>query len=77
VSTAKETEEKIDAELGDLQATQANIEEARPFQDLTVLDIGEAHPRIIETVETVETMMKKGKWSVPGYKEKFGDHNLM
>ncbi|KAJ3925552.1 MAG: hypothetical protein NXY57DRAFT_1068508 [Lentinula lateritia] len=71
---AKETEEKIDVELGDLQATQADIEEARPFQDLTVLDIGEAHPRIIETVET---MMKKGKWSVPGYKEKFGDLNLM
>ncbi|KAH7869024.1 ATP synthase d subunit [Lentinula edodes] len=74
VSTAKETEEKIDVELRDLQATLANIEEARPFQDLTVLDIGEAHPRIIETVET---MMKKGKWSVPGYKEKFGDLNLM
>ncbi|KAJ4501670.1 hypothetical protein C8R41DRAFT_862232 [Lentinula lateritia] len=74
VSTAKETEEKIDVELGDLQATQADIEEARPFQDLTVLDIGEAHPRIIETVET---MMKKGKWSVPGYKEKFGDLNLI
>ncbi|KAH7871106.1 uncharacterized protein C8R40DRAFT_1174810 [Lentinula edodes] len=62
VSTAKETKEKIDVELRDLQATLANIEEARPFQDLTVLDIGKAHPRIIETVET---MMKKGKWSVP------------
>ncbi|KAJ3847123.1 ATP synthase d subunit [Lentinula lateritia] len=76
VSTAKETEEKIDVELRDLQATLANIEEARPFQDLTVLDIGEAHPRI---TETVETMMKKGKWSVPVecYKEKFGDLNLM
>ncbi|KAJ3991787.1 ATP synthase d subunit [Lentinula boryana] len=74
VTKAKETEEKIDVELKDLQATLKNIEEARPFQDLTVMDIGEAHPRIIETVET---MMKKGKWSVPGYKEKFGDLNLM
>jgi len=74
VAKAKETEEKIDVELKELQATLANIEEARPFQDLSVKDIGEAHPRILETVET---MMKKGKWSVPGYKEKFGDLNVM
>ncbi|KAE9404493.1 ATP synthase d subunit [Gymnopus androsaceus JB14] len=74
VSKAKETEQKIDLELKELQATLSNIQDARPFQDLTVMDIGEAHPRIIETVET---MMKKGKWSVPGYKEKFGDLNVM
>ena len=36
VAKAKETTEKIDAELKDLQATLANIEEARPFEDLTV-----------------------------------------
>ena len=92
-----------------------SIEEARPFEDLTVSsiccglpikhllttsrilaqaeDVGKAHPRI---VEAVETMMKKGKWTVPGtyrlpyssrlsrspfrhtgYKEKFGDLSLM
>lgn len=56
-------------------------------------EVGAAHPRI---VEAVETMLKKGKWSVPGayrcpaymrllshvalptgYKEKFGDLSLM
>lgn len=36
VSRAKETETKIDEELKELQATLANIEEARPFDDLTV-----------------------------------------
>ncbi|KAJ3804444.1 hypothetical protein F5876DRAFT_70624 [Lentinula aff. lateritia] len=44
VSTAKETEEKIDMELRDLQATLANNEEAHLFQNFTkgkqsVLDI--------------------------------------
>ncbi|KAG6901881.1 hypothetical protein C0995_007005 [Termitomyces sp. Mi166 len=74
VEKAKETEQKIDVELKELQATLANIEEARPFDQLTVEDVGKAHPRLIEVVET---MVKKGKWTVPGYKEKFGDLNLM
>ncbi|KAF8845617.1 ATP7, subunit D of the stator stalk of mitochondrial F1F0 ATP synthase [Paxillus ammoniavirescens] len=74
VEKARETAAKIDVELKELQATLANIEEARPFEDLTVEDVGNAHPRI---VEAVETMVKKGKWTVPGYKEKFGDLSLM
>ncbi|KIJ70422.1 hypothetical protein HYDPIDRAFT_105138 [Hydnomerulius pinastri MD-312] len=74
VAGAQETAQKIDVELKELQATLANIEEARPFEDLTVEDVGNAHPRI---VEAVETMVKKGKWTVPGYKEKFGDLSLM
>ncbi|KAI0733451.1 ATP synthase d subunit [Fomitopsis betulina] len=74
VAKAKETTEKIDVELKDLQATLANIEDARPFDELTADEVGAAHPRI---VEAVETMLKKGKWSVPGYKEKFGDLSLM
>ncbi|KAJ3568404.1 hypothetical protein NP233_g5737 [Leucocoprinus birnbaumii] len=74
VAKAQETEAKIDVELKELQATLANIEEARPFDELTADDVGKAHPRI---VEAVETMLKKGKWTVPGYKEKFGDLNLM
>ena len=36
VAKAKETTEKIDVELKDLQATLANIEDARPFDELTV-----------------------------------------
>ncbi|KAH7867660.1 uncharacterized protein C8R40DRAFT_1164262 [Lentinula edodes] len=47
-STAKETEEKIDMELRDLQATLVNNKEAHPFQNFTVLDTGKAHPCIIE-----------------------------
>ncbi|EPQ59517.1 mitochondrial ATP synthase [Gloeophyllum trabeum ATCC 11539] len=74
IAKAKETEEKIDSELKELQSTLANIEEARPFEDLTVEEVGQAHPRI---VEAVENMLKKGKWTVPGYKEKFGDMSLM
>ncbi|KAI0260946.1 mitochondrial ATP synthase [Gloeopeniophorella convolvens] len=74
VAKAKETEAQIDVELKDLQATLANIEEARPFEDLTVEEVGQAHPRILEAVET---MVQKGKWTVPGYKEKFGDLSLM
>lgn len=55
------------------------------------MDVGEAHPRLIKVVET---MIQKGKWTVPGtfslghfgiktlilfqgYKEKFGDLNVM
>jgi len=74
IAKAKETEAKIDVELKDLQATLSNIQDARPFEDLTLEEVGQAHPRI---VETVETMVKKGKWTVPGYKEKFGDLSLM
>ncbi|KAF7792096.1 hypothetical protein EIP86_003126 [Pleurotus ostreatoroseus] len=74
VAKARETSDKIDEELKDLQATLANIEEARPFEDLTTDEVGAAHPRILEAVET---MLKKGKWTVPGYKEKFGDLSLM
>jgi hypothetical protein len=36
VEKAQETEQKIDVELQQLQATLSNIEEARPFEDLTV-----------------------------------------
>jgi len=74
VAKAKETVKKVDLELKDLQATLANIEDARPFEDLTVEDVGAAHPRI---TEAVETMVKKGKWTVPGYREKFGDLSLV
>ena len=42
--------------------------------ELQVEEVGQAHPRILETVEN---MVKKGKWTVPGYKEKFGDLSLM
>ncbi|KAI9510950.1 ATP synthase d subunit [Russula earlei] len=74
IAKAKETEAQIDVELKDLHATLSNIQDARPFEDLTVEEVGQAHPRILETVDN---MVKKGKWTVPGYKEKFGDLSLM
>ncbi|KAH9958396.1 ATP synthase d subunit [Lactifluus volemus] len=74
IAKAKETEAQIDVELNDLQATLSNIQDARSFEDLTIEEVGKAHPRILETVEN---MMKKGKWTVPGYREKFGDLSLM
>jgi len=74
VEKAQETAKQIDLELKELQATLANIENARPFEDLTVEDVGRAHPQI---AQAVETMVKKGKWSVPGYNEKFGNMALM
>lgn len=36
VAKAKEAEEKVDSELKTLQQTLADIEEARPFDQLTV-----------------------------------------
>lgn len=66
---AKATEQKIATELKDLKATLENIESARPFEQLTVDDVLAAKPEIRKTVEE---MVKKGKWSTPGYEEKFG-----
>ncbi|KAJ7477157.1 ATP synthase d subunit [Mycena galericulata] len=74
VASAQAMEEKIDVEIKELQATLANIEEARPFEELTSYDVGDAHPRL---VQVMETMMKKGKFTVPGYAEKFGDLNVL
>ncbi|KOS20863.1 ATP synthase subunit d [Escovopsis weberi] len=70
VKNAEETKEAVDLELKDLAATLQNIEQARPFEDLTVDDVAAAEESIDrKTSELVE----KGRWMVPGYKEKFGD----
>ncbi|WVN86659.1 uncharacterized protein L203_101828 [Cryptococcus depauperatus CBS 7841] len=74
VAAAKETLHKITAEESSLQATLSNIKDARPFEDLTVDEVAKARPEI---TKAVETMVKKGKWTVPGYREKFGDLSLM
>jgi F-type H+-transporting ATPase subunit d len=66
---AKATEDKIAAELKDLKSTLDNIQSARPFDQLTVDEVLAARPEI---KKTVEEMVKKGKWTVPGYEEKFG-----
>lgn len=66
VSAAKETLTKVSAEEEGLKATLANIQNARAFEDLTVAEVGAARPEI---TKAVETMIKKGKWTVPGYRE--------
>ncbi|PLW09379.1 hypothetical protein PCANC_23215 [Puccinia coronata f. sp. avenae] len=74
VSSATEASQKIEEELAALNATLQNIEGARPFDQLTLSDIDKAEPRI---AKTVETMVKKGKWTVEGYTEKFGNLSVM
>ncbi|KNZ53131.1 hypothetical protein VP01_3336g2 [Puccinia sorghi] len=88
ISSATEASQKIEEELAALNATLQNIEGARPFDQLTVKplliyshgltlflsDIDKAEPRISKTVET---MVKKGKWTVEGYNEKFGNLSVM
>lgn len=64
VENAQTTAKTIDTELSDLQETLQNIEQARPFEDLTVEDVMKARPDI---QKNVETMVKKGRWVIPGY----------
>lgn len=64
VENAQATAKTIDAELSDLQETLQNIEQARPFEDLTVEDVMKARPDI---QKNVETMVTKGRWVIPGY----------
>lgn len=74
LANAKETEQLVASELSALQETLKNIESARPFDQLTVDELVKARPEIDAKVEE---MVKKGKWEVPGYKEKFGDLTVM
>ncbi|CAG8457752.1 5449_t:CDS:2 [Cetraspora pellucida] len=69
IDYAKNTVNKIDAELGELQATLTNMEQTRPFKDISVDELVKAKP---ELNDIVEKMVKKGRWTVPGYEEKFG-----
>ncbi|RYP64834.1 hypothetical protein DL769_006509 [Monosporascus sp. CRB-8-3] len=65
VRNAEQTKEKVDLELQDLQKTLKNIEEARPFDELTVEEVAAAEPSIDEKTAK---LVSKGRWSVPGYK---------
>ncbi|KAL1901231.1 ATP synthase d subunit [Ceratocystis pirilliformis] len=74
INNAEATKTKVDLELKDLQKTLTNIETARPFEDLTVDDVVAAEPSIDEKTSQ---MVSKGRWVVPGYKERFGDLAVM
>lgn len=74
VENAKLTEKSVLGEIEQLQATLKDIEDARPFNQLTVDDVAKARP---DLDEKVNYMINHGKWEVPGYKEKFGDLTVM
>ncbi|CAK7274993.1 ATP synthase d subunit [Sporothrix epigloea] len=74
VRNAEATKETVELELKDLEKTLKNIETARPFEDLTVDEVAAAEPSIDEKTAA---LVSKGRWSVPGYKEKFGDLALL
>ncbi|KAM0279652.1 hypothetical protein ACHAQH_004453 [Verticillium albo-atrum] len=74
VKNAEATKEKVGLELKDLEKTLSNIETARPFEDITVDDFNKAVPEVEK--KTAE-LVAKGRWSVPGYKEKFGDLSVL
>ncbi|CDK25047.1 unnamed protein product [Kuraishia capsulata CBS 1993] len=74
LENAKSTESVVLDELVQLEKTLENIESARPFDQLTVDDFVKARP---DVNEKVKDMVTKGRWEVPGYKEKFGDLTIM
>ncbi|ODQ82019.1 hypothetical protein BABINDRAFT_6635 [Babjeviella inositovora NRRL Y-12698] len=74
VENAQATEAVVAKELADLKKTLSNIEEATPFDQLTVEDVVKAVPQIDDKVAH---MVKQGQWSLPGYREKFGNLNVM
>lgn len=74
IESATATESVVAKELADLQKTLSNIDAARPFDELTVDDVVAAQPDIDEKVTL---LVKKGIWTAPGYKEKFGDLTVM
>lgn len=65
VRNAEATKETVDLELKDLENTLKNIDEARPFEDLTVDEVAAAEPSIDEKTAK---LVSKGRWAVPGYK---------
>ncbi|SPN99787.1 probable ATP synthase subunit d, mitochondrial [Cephalotrichum gorgonifer] len=67
VKNAEATKDQVNMELQDLEKTLKNIEEARPFEDLTVDEIAAAEPSIDEKTAK---LVAKGRWVVPGYKIK-------
>ncbi|KAJ4409953.1 ATP synthase d subunit [Neurospora sp. IMI 360204] len=74
IKNAEATKTKVDLELKDLEKTLKNIEEARPFDELTVDEVAAAEPSIDEKTSK---LVSKGRWSVPGYKERFGDLSVL
>jgi len=66
--SAEETKGVVDQEIKDLEKTLKNIEEARPFEDITVDEVAAARPDIDKRTEQ---LVSQGRWDVPGYKVRF------
>ncbi|KAJ3108496.1 ATP synthase d subunit [Phlyctochytrium bullatum] len=73
VAAAEKTQAKVAAELSELNELLTNIETARPVDQLTVDDVAKAYP---DLDKTVEKMIKRGQWTVPGYYERFGEFSV-
>ncbi|KAL8728710.1 MAG: hypothetical protein Q9166_005197 [cf. Caloplaca sp. 2 TL-2023] len=74
VKSAEQTKGRVDQEVSALSKTLENIETARPFDELTVDEVAAAQPEIDKRTEQ---LVSKGRWQVPGYKEKFGDLSVL
>jgi len=74
IANANATLDRVKDELTALDKTIKNIQDTRSFEQLTVSDVVRARPDI-ETI--TEKMVAKGNWTVPGYKEKFGELVIM
>merc|ERR1712111_107952 len=57
---AFEAKAVVDKELSDLQKTLKNIQDARPFDDLTVDEVAAAQPEIDQRTEQ---LVSKGRWA--------------
>ncbi|KAL9577497.1 MAG: hypothetical protein Q9212_006324 [Teloschistes hypoglaucus] len=71
---AQQTREQVDREVQSLEKALRDIETARPFDELTVDEVIVADPEIDRRTEW---LVSRGRWSVPGYKEKFGDLSVL
>lgn len=74
VENAQLTEKSVSEEIGQLKNALKDIEAARPFEQLTVTDVGNARP---DLEEKLQYMIGNSQYEVPGYKEKFGDLTVM
>ena len=83
VKTAQETKAAVDAELVDLEKALKNIEEARPFEELTdvchpllhldgallILKLQDEVVKAAPEIDRyVEKLVSNHRWNVPGYK---------
>ncbi|KAI9168195.1 ATP synthase d subunit [Blastocladiella emersonii ATCC 22665] len=74
IERAQATADAVNSELSELRETLANIEAARPIDQLTVDDVVRAKP----SIETdVEERVKNGRWEVEEYNAKFGDARVV